>query len=82
MFSHNHFAENYLKYAQINSDSIPLCAPVGTNFEGIKAKSVQKMQFCYVRGEGEKMKVGRADFCSDGGASEDYYEVCLVFPSY
>ena len=29
-----------------------------------------------------KSRVDRADFCGDGGASEDYYGVCLVFPSY
>ena len=32
--------------------TVPLCAPVDSNFEGIKAKSVQKMPFCYVRREG------------------------------
>ena len=51
LFSHNHFAEKYLKYAQMNNDSTPLC-PVDSNFEGIKAKSAQKMQFCYVHREG------------------------------
>ena len=42
MFSHNHFAEKYLKDAQINGDSIPLCAPVGSNFEGIKGQKCPK----------------------------------------
>ena len=37
--------------------TVPLCAPVDSNFEGIiKAKSVQKMPFCYVRRE-EKVTV-------------------------
>ena len=26
-----------------------------------------------------KSTVDRADFCGDGGATEDYYGVCLVF---
>ena len=32
--------------------TVPLCAPVDSNFERIKATSVQKMPFCYVHREG------------------------------